>query len=204
MTAATRSFFAALLLACTYVVAGEFLQGWVGLHFDAWRDRDSYGTEQDLREWQRTGRALDLALRGWPWKTSLYRDAALWQLYGAYGGFRRGPDAGEAVLEAVDRAALRALPDGRVLLLEVRGCLMVGDYAGAEDAVARLKMQAPYAQPYWKPLSRLVSAYARRDPELQPLADDINAHFARWQQDGRDRKRAGSAHRRDAALAPQP
>lgn len=170
----------ALLLVMAYVVAGELLQGWVGLHFDAWRERPAFGGERDRLEWQRVERGLGVAQSAWPWKISLYRDAARLQLYGAYGGFVGAADAGAAVLDAVDHVAARRAPDGDLLALEVRGCLLYGDYAGAADAVARLKRVAPHARHYWQPLVRMLTALAKHDPDARALALDVQTHYAGW------------------------
>lgn len=168
---------AVLAAAMMYVVAGEVVQGWVGLHMDAWRSRQDFGSERDHLEWQRAVRGLAFAQRAWPWKTSIYHDAARVQLFGVRGGFVSAPDGGEAALVALDEAALRSMENGDRLVLEIRGLLLVGDYVGVEDSVHRLMQVSPHAHHYWRPLVSLLEHRARNDAALRPIAREARVHF---------------------------
>lgn len=204
MTLFARGVVLLLCVALLYIVTGELLQGWASLHFQAWSQRPAFGNERDRAEWERMGNAIGLLERGWSWKATTHRDRARWHLYGAMGGFRSEADAGEGVLEAVDRALLRAQPTGYLLTLEARGCVMVGDYAGAADAVARLKQVAPYAQPYWQSLVHQFVARAVTDSDLRPIAKDVSAWYEPWRQEPHRRARDPSAARASDAESAGP
>lgn len=173
-----RSAAGALLATLLYVVAGELLQGWTSLHLDAWQSRPAFGSERDRVEWQRVLRGADTAQEFWPWKTSLYRDAARIQLFGVRGGFVSESDGGSALLVAIRQATARSSVDGELLILEIRGDVLVRDYPAASAALQRLKKVAPHARHYWQPLVRMLAARSVQDPALQAIADDARAHYA--------------------------
>lgn len=166
-----------LVSAMMYVVAGEVLQGWVGLHMDAWRARADFGGEHDKPEWDRTMRGLAIARQGWPWKASLYHDEARLQLFGVRGGFLAGPDGGEAALLALDAAEGLNVENGDRITLEIRGLLLVGDHVGVEDSVHRLMQVAPNSHHYWRPLVFLLERLAQDDAALRPIARKSRVHF---------------------------
>lgn len=173
----TGALLAAVLL---YVLAGELLQVWVGLHMDAWSERASFGSERDRTEWQRVRNALDVASRGWPWKTSLLIDSARVDLFGDYAGFVPPQRAGAQVLDALARAKARRLEDGEMLALEMRGQLLRNDVDGARAAMLRLQRAAPQARAYWQPLVMTLCEYALGEPGFQPLAREAVAYYAGW------------------------
>lgn len=175
-----RAFAAVLLVLGTYVFGGELLQSWVNLHLDAWSERSAFGSERDQEEWARVRKALAVAQGGWPWKASLYRDAARVELFGAYAGFVPEPEAGKAVLAALRESAARSSASGAQLILEIRGHVLAGDVAGAQATLARLVVAAPHARPYWRPLVAWLCERALSDAALQPLARAATAHYAQW------------------------
>ncbi len=168
---------AALLL---YVLAGELLQVWVGMHTDTWGERRDFGRAGDEAEWQRVRNALDGATAIWPWKTSLQIDRARVALFGVYGGFVPDAEAGVQVLAAIAQAKAQRMADGELLVLEVRGHVLANDVAGARDAVQRLMRAAPHARLYWRSLVNFVCEYALGEPAFQPLARDMVAYYGRW------------------------
>lgn len=180
-TAVLRRVVAGLFLTVlAYVFAGELLQGWIGLHLDAWRERPAFGSARDHLEWQRVASGVALAQQAWPWKTSVYHDAARVQLYGVRGGFVSTGDGGEAVLAAVDQALARSTVNGALLVLEIRGHLLLEDAVGARAAIDRLHAVAPHARPYWQPLLSLLDARARDQPALRSLAQDVRRDYREW------------------------
>lgn len=167
----------ALLL---YVLAGELLQAWAGLHMDAWSEQGHFGSDRDRVEWQRVRNALDAASRGWPWKTSLLIDSARVDLFAGYAGFVPPTRVGERVLAALARAKAQRLEDGEMLVLELRGHLLVHDVDGARAALLRLERAAPQARVYWQPLVMRLCDFALGAPEFQPLAREAVAYYAGW------------------------
>ncbi len=168
---------AALLL---YVLAGELLQAWVGLHTDAWSERRDFGREGDEAEWQRVRNVLATAQRGWPWRTAFYIDGARVELFGLHGGFLPEAEAGARVLAAMRQARQQRTEDGELLALEVRGHILVNDVAGARDAVQRLRLASPHGRVYWKQLTGFVCEYALGEAAFQPLARDVVAYYGSW------------------------
>lgn len=202
MTAlALRGAAAVLLALVCYVASGELVQAWIGLHVDAWRERPSFSGDADHAEWLRVANAAEGATRLWPWKASLQEQVARVQLYALRGRFRRAPDIGEAMLDAVDRASTLGAVNGDLLLLEARGCLLVGDIAGVEDAVLKLRRVSPHGRSYWQRLRRMLALAAQEDPALIPVADEVNAYYENWLLPRRGDGGAAPRHRRTPAPA---
>lgn len=193
---AWRGTAAVLLALVLYVAAGEIVHGWIGLHVDAWRERPSFGNEIDRAEWLRVADATEAATQLWPWKASFHQQVARVQLYALRGEFRRPPDIGESMLDSVDRAAAMGAVSGELLLLEVRGCLLVGDYTGVEDAVLKLRRVSPYGRTYWKRLRRMLQLAAEKDSALAGVSADVSAYYENWLLPDRADGGANPAHRR--------
>lgn len=177
---ARRAGVAGLLLLLLYVVTGELIQGWVGLHFDAWSERRVFGNERDQREWQRVQRVMVVAQRNWPWKTSLHYDAARLQLFAVRGSFIEREAAGRAVLDHLRR--MRATPGGAQLLMEAQAHLLRDDVESFESTVQKLRLQAPYDRVYWRPLAVQTAERALAQPAFQPAAREIIAHYGSFDQ----------------------
>jgi hypothetical protein len=188
-----------LLALVLYVASGELVQAWIGLHIDAWRERPTFSSDADHAEWLRVAGASEGATQLWPWKASLQQQAARVQLYALRGNFRRAPDIGEAMLAAVDSAVALGAQNGDLLLLEARGCLLVGDVVGVEDAVLKLRRVSPHGRSYWQRMRRLLALAAQEDPALIPVADDVNAYYENWLLPRRGD--AAQRHRRTPASA---
>jgi len=181
MTAlALRGAAAVLLALVLYVASGELVQAWIGLHIDAWRERPAFAGAADRAEWSRVAQASEGATQLWPWKASLQQQFARVQLYALRGGFRRAPDIGETMLEAVDRAGALGASNGDLFLLEARACLLIGDVMGVEDAVLGLRRVSPHGRSYWQRMRRLLTQAALEDPALVPVADEVNAYYEDW------------------------
>lgn len=204
-TLALRSGAALVLALVLYVAAGELVQAWVGLHIDAWRARPAFGNETDRGEWLRVANAVEGATQIWPWKASFHHQNARVQLHALRGNFRRPPDIGESMLASVDRAAAMGAVSGELLLLETRGCLLVGDYTGVEDAVLKLRQVSPYGRTYWQRLRLMLTQAAAQDSALDQVAADVSAYYENWLlPNGRDLRHGdgrGKHHRRMPAPA---
>lgn len=173
---AARAAVVALLVLLLYVVVGEALQGWVGLHFDVWRERQIFGNERDRREWQRVDRALGFAVKGWPWKVSLHYDAARLQLFAVRGAFIEREDAGEAVLASLGN--MRGTHSGPRLVMTAQAHLLRDDLEAFAAAVEALKAQAPHDRVYWHPLVLQTAEHALGHPAFQTQARVVLAHYA--------------------------
>ncbi len=168
----------ALLALLVYVSAGELLQAWVGLHFVAWDNRPHFGSENDRSEWQRVQRGIHFAQQAWPWKTSLHRDAARLQWFGARGRFVADENAGRAMLVATQRAATHSTENGALLLLEAQGNMLLGDAEGLRNAARRMKVAAPHEPIYQEPLLLQAARQSVLKPSLAPVAREIIADYA--------------------------
>lgn len=176
--APARAGAAALLLLLLYVLAGEVLGAWVGLYFDAWGERERFGSARDQQEWQQVERGLDAGLRFWPWKSSLHLDAARLQLHALRGGFRDEHEVGRAVVARV--ADVPGHQDGERVALRLRGHLLLGDAGAAAEQVRQLREIAPYTREHWHLLAPFAANRALDAPALRPVARDIIAWYAGW------------------------
>lgn len=177
---AVRIGVATLLTALLYVVVGELVQGWAGLHFDAWQTRVVFGNERDRVEWERVEDGLQAACLYWPWKTSFHRDYARLQLFGVRGGFVEEKEAARVILAAVGRAAESSVENGEDLLLATKAHLLSDDVAGFRVTTRRLRAVAPHDRVYWQPLVVLTAERALGAPDWQLPAREVTAYYASW------------------------
>ncbi len=170
----------AVVVLLLYVLAGELLQMWVGLHLNAWAERAAFSREQDRAEWQRVRDTLQVATGLWPWKTSLLLDSARTELFGYYAWLESPEQAGSRVLAAMTKAKSQRVEDGEMLVLTLRGHVLSNDVDGARAAMMRLQKAAPHARAYWQPTVVFLCEDAMNEPDFQPLAREAVAYYIQW------------------------
>lgn len=176
----TRAVACVLLLILSYVVVGEFVQGWSRLYLDAWAERKTFGSEADRQEWRRVSAVSALALTGWPWKTSLYKDAAILQLHAARGEIISRAEAGRAILQYGNAFAAWGLESPEIVTLQIQGGYLSGNLTATRLAVEKLKKLAPFEREYWNWMMIPLAQQALSDASFQPLARDVIAYYADW------------------------